>query len=695
MLTVKESSQLLGQYAVSRIKEQLKAVALIVSYLILFQVFILDLPLSNAVEISLGLSLVVVGLAFFMEGLILGLMPLGEVIGIRLPQKANTMILLIFAFVLGLGATFAEPAIGVLKQAGSTVKAWEAPLLYLLLNQKAQLLVVSVGGGVGLAVALGMLRFLHGWSLKPFIYVLISLGLALVTWSYFDANMLHLTGLAWDCGAVTTGPVTVPLVLALGIGISRVAGHGGGGFGVVTLASACPILAVSFLGLVFLNSVPGPSSEEEFFAPQNKLSQSMFSNADEHLGYMLRNARYETQLAWFNNSKESLANQLLMASKNPKISERMYPGSVGTSGLKTWLTQTAHPELQSMLSEKGVQVNKSVDEPQAGASIGDLFARNSMAAVQAILPLTFLLMFVLWGLIREKLRKADEVFLGISFAVIGMSLFNIGIESGLAKIGSQVGGRLASSYQEISSDDQPIMMSNFDPSVVLKAASERGREDFFLFKQGHKTHMVPYNPSFHDTENRRYTWIKTHGPLYGKVNGISGILVVLLFAFLMGYGATLAEPALNALGDTVERITVGAFKKVVLMQSVAFGVGLGLALGIAKIIWDLPLAFILVPPYLVLLILTFKSTEEFVNIGWDSAGVTTGPITVPLVLAMGIGIGGQSGVVEGFGILSMASVCPILAVLVVGMWVTRKRDHSQAEDNQYDKETSEDTLKAA
>lgn len=76
MLTTKESLQLLGQYSLSRIKAQVKAVALIVSYLILFQVFILGLPLANAVEISLGLSLVVIGLAFFMEGLILGLMPL-------------------------------------------------------------------------------------------------------------------------------------------------------------------------------------------------------------------------------------------------------------------------------------------------------------------------------------------------------------------------------------------------------------------------------------------------------------------------------------------------------------------------------------------------------------------------------------------------------------------------------------------
>jgi hypothetical protein len=67
--------------------------------------------------------------------------------------------------------------------------------------------------------------------------------------------------------------------------------------------------------------------------------------------------------------------------------------------------------------------------------------------------------------------------------------------------------------------------------------------------------------------------------------------------------------------------------------------------------------------------LTYLSTEEFVNIAWDSAGVTTGPITVPLVLAMGLGVGGAVNVVEGFGMLSMASIGPIISVMLTGLWI--------------------------
>jgi hypothetical protein len=85
------------------------------------------------------------------------------------------------------------------------------------------------------------------------------------------------------------------------------------------------------------------------------------------------------------------------------------------------------------------------------------------------------------------------------------------------------------------------------------------------------------------------------------------------------------------------------------------------------------LFWLLGPLYLLLLLVTRFSTEEFVNIGWDSAGVTTGPITVPLVLSMGLGIGAQVGVVEGFGILATASVCPILSVLSMGLVVNYRR----------------------
>ena len=128
-----------------------------------------------------------------------------------------------------------------------------------------------------------------------------------------------------------------------------------------------------------------------------------------------------------------------------------------------------------------------------------------------------------------------------------------------------------------------------------------------------------------------------------------GLTIALLFAWFLGFGSTIAEPALSALGMTAEELTNGVFKKKTLILAVSFGVACGIALGLAKLIFNLPLIWLLVGSYSVAAILTLLSSEVFVNVAWDSAGVTTGPVTVPLVLAMGLGFSNATQAVEGFG----------------------------------------------
>ena len=153
-----------------------------------------------------------------------------------------------------------------------------------------------------------------------------------------------------------------------------------------------------------------------------------------------------------------------------------------------------------------------------------------------------------------------------------------------------------------------------------------------------------------------------------------GISVALLFAIILGYGATVAEPALNAMGVTVENLTDGAFPKQLLIQAVAVGVALGIALGVAKIIFGWSMLPLLLGGYTLALVGTLWSSEEYVALAWDSAGVTTGPVTVPLVLALGLGLGRAVGAAEGFGILAMASFGPIVSVLLVGVWIRRRTE---------------------
>jgi hypothetical protein len=239
-------------------------------------------------------------------------------------------------------------------------------------------------------------------------------------------------------------------------------------------------------------------------------------------------------------------------------------------------------------------------------------------ALWAIVPLCSILLIVLVVGLRQPPKHYDELFIGIICAVIGMGLFNLGIALGLTPLGEQLGGNVVSTFYAI----EPWAAEGFvDP---MFASSNLGKA------------------------------------------------LAILFGFILGYGATLAEPALNALGSTVEKITVGAFKKSLLMQTVATGVAIGISIGVAKIAFNLDLWYLLIPPYTILMFITYLSSEDFVNFGWDSAGVTTGPITVPLVLAMGLGIGSKTGAIDGFGVLALASIGPIITVLTVGLIVGRK-----------------------
>lgn len=682
-LGFKQSMHMLLPYIKKRIFEQVSSVALIVVYLILFQMLILGLSLANAGVIALGLGLVVLGLAFFMEGLLIGLMPLGEILGLQLPQKTKLPFILAFAFVLGLGATFAEPAIGVLKLAGASVKAWEAPLLYYLLNLGSGMLVISVGVGVGIAVLFGMLRFMYGWSLKPFIFVLIPLLSVITILSAFNANMLSISGLAWDTGGVTTGPVTVPLVLALGIGISRMSSKsdgGGGGFGVVTLASAFPILTVMALGFFLNFNMPAPQAEASFFARTQQSSiQQLFGDEAATERYVLQVAGPEGIAAWYGKPEVFEARIQALAS-----SDKDRLASFGTeSAFHTWMATRCPQDLLSRLVQAGLytdpgSANASVPANAPGSAFDVLF-RNFLGALQAIIPLSGLLLVVLLFIVREKLPKPDEVNLGIVLAVIGMALFSIGIELGLSNIGNQVGGNLPALYQPIYSTSEKKVFRNFDQDQIQTSINPAGgTESFFWVKEGKTYQAIPFESQAYDQTNRTYTWIPALGPLYGGGTFSPGVFILLIFAFFMGYAATMAEPALNALGMTVEDITVGTFKKKLLMQAVAIGVGIGIAVGVSKILYDIPIIWLLAPPYALLMFMTAMSSEDYVNIAWDSAGVTTGPVTVPLVLAMGLGIGTQMGIVEGFGILAAASVFPILSVLTVGLLVSFRRKKNLA-----------------
>jgi len=708
-LSLKQKISILLSFSKDKVVEQIQCVWFIILYLIVFQVLVLGLPIVYSLMIAVGIMIVIIGLAFFMEGLRLGLMPLGETLGSTLPRKKIFGIpclpaSLAFGFVLGAFATFAEPAIGVLRAAGSGVDPTAAPLLWTILNTGAGMLVNCVGVGVGIAVLLGVLRFYKGWSLKPFIYAgVVILSCITLYMQFSDDRLKHVLGLAWDCGAVTTGPVTVPLVLALGIGVCRIVSTGGSsntGFGVVTLASLFPILAVMCYALYLFNGdnyYMAKFSKAEWHLNAGEYGKN-YPKDFQKFGDIVAAERMaasgavdEDSLFWSLSKDERLYvdNYLQKNKKLPEgytIKTRITEGKIVPSlldndpedvrenvvvqGAKTYVVREGFKAPDGVW-DKDADIATAFtnnfdffpntfkpDEDKNGNGLldpgEDFYGFNDdgsinytekngqldgpdqdrgalEGAVWAIVPLCSILLLVLMGGLRQKPKYLDELFIGIACAVIGMCLFNLGIALGLTPLGEQLGGNVVSSFTSI----QPWQSEGFvDP----------------LFK-----------------------------------SSTAGKCLAILFGFILGYGATLAEPALNALGATVEKITVGAFKKNLLMQAVATGVALGIATGVAKIAFNLELWYLLIPPYAFLLILTFFSSEDFVNFGWDSAGVTTGPITVPLVLAMGLGIGAKTGAIDGFGVLSLASVGPIITVLTVGLLVRKKPKVDELNESEMEK----------
>lgn len=618
-------ASILWRYFREKAVEQLKSVWFIIAYLLLFQVFLLGLPVIYGVTIALGILFVVLGLTFFMEGLRLGLMPFGETIGAILPRNSKLPMIMTFAFLLGIGATFAEPAISVLKKAGSGVVPDDAPLLYSLLNEFSWQLVLAVGVGVGIAVAMGILRFFYGWSLKVFILPLVTLLLVLTLYAYSDPVLKPVIGLAWDCGAVTTGPVTVPLVLALGIGVCRIIGNdssqssGGAdaGFGIVTLASLLPILVVLMLAFYHHFSDDYYGAEGYQGDVIELVKQDVLPAVDPMAEHEKAPPRFTQQEFEAYLEDRKLPRDLVNY-------ETQYVG--GEVVLEDG--RIVHRDVEIVLhkvKKTGVIEDFVISQTRRpwdnSLQLGQELLGALRVSAQAILPLCFFMFVTLLVILKERLRKGDEITLGIMFAMIGMSLFSLGLTMGLTPLGTQLGSNVPVTFASIV----PWGRSGAVPAVF-------------------------------------------DNPVVGKV-------VTMLFAFFLGYGATLAEPALNAMGETVEDVTVGVFKKKLLMQVVAIGVGLGIAAGVAQMAFEsLDLTTLLVPPYLLLLVLTVFSSDEFVNFAWDGAGVTTGPITVPLVLAMGLGIGANvPGVIDGFGILALASVGPILTVLLVGLVVSRSR----------------------
>lgn len=215
-----------------------------------FQLLVFQQPLPNAGQLLVGLILVVAGLALFVGGLQMGLFPLGEGMAYDFARKGSVSWMVLFAFALGFGTTFAEPALIAIADKAALLRFGDVDdAVAAEPSRFAISLRSTVAVSVGMALAIGVVRIIKGWPIQYFI-ILGYIAVMLIT-PLAPSNII---GIAYDAGGVTTSTITVPLTAALGVGLaSSIQGRNPliDGFGLIALASLTPILFVLVFGILW------------------------------------------------------------------------------------------------------------------------------------------------------------------------------------------------------------------------------------------------------------------------------------------------------------------------------------------------------------------------------------------------------------------------------------------------------------
>nr|WP_246065615.1 DUF1538 domain-containing protein [Hydrocarboniclastica marina] len=159
---------------------------------------------------------------------------------------------------------------------------------------------------------------------------------------------------------------------------------------------------------------------------------------------------------------------------------------------------------------------------------------------------------------------------------------------------------------------------------------------------------------------------------------------IYLFAFAIGFATTMAEPALIAIGEQAEEAAAGTLNGNAIRVLVAFGVAIGISIGVHRIIVGDSIHYYIMGGYVLVIALTALAPRTIVALAYDLGGVTTSEVTVPLVTALGVGLAthieGRNVLMDGFGLIAFASIFPIVTVMlyaIVMRWLANRREVEQ------------------
>ncbi len=235
------------------------------------------------------------------------------------------------------------------------------------------------------------------------------------------------------------------------------------------------------------------------------------------------------------------------------------------------------------------------------------FGSILLSTCRDVLPIIILITIFQLLVLRRKIPHLKQLLYGAVYVIIGLTMFLAGLEKALFPLGKIMAHQLS------------------DPAFIFGPDSAANSSDWTA-----------------------YGW-------------------VYLFAAMIGFATTIAEPSLIAVAYKANEVSAGTISTWGLRITVAIGVAFGISLGTFRIVSGTPLYLYILAGYLIVIIQTFFAPKSIIPLAYDSGGVTTSTVTVPLVAALGLGLSaavpGRNPALDGFGLIAFASLFPIIAVM--------------------------------
>ena len=248
------------------------------------------------------------------------------------------------------------------------------------------------------------------------------------------------------------------------------------------------------------------------------------------------------------------------------------------------------------------------------------FFSTLLLTIRDVLPVLALIVGFQLFVLKQPIPRFSRVIVGVVYVIVGLALFLVGLDMALFPLGQTMAAQLS------------------DPEFLTG------------IKNG-----APV------TSWKAYGWIY-------------------LFAALIGFATTIAEPSLIAVAYKAHEVSAGTISKLGLRVSVALGVAVGIALGTFRIVHGSPLYVYILAGYVIVIVQTIFAPKQIIALAYDSGGVTTSTVTVPIVAALGLGLSeavpGRDPALDGFGLIAFASLFPIISVMGYAQhaaWSSRRR----------------------